>query len=257
MTTWARVIDLYIDLDAIGSGTTPLVNPLSNGRAPTPQFVQSDKFPLRLHFMRYDNDAAAWAAEDLPDGSAIVMAAKQDAADDFLLFSLTDWTDDADDYGAFYEGKLNLNTEPLTGTGDAVATYANGFLTAKADVEIQNADNSERTTFQFDVRINQQRFSDEGDPVAADPSYPAASSLVLKRAGAQDLAVGTKTYYISLASFALTAAPDAVLLTVEKPDAAADMIFANAYTITAAQVAYELSAAPTESGYKLHYLIIA
>lgn len=253
---WTRDIHLYIDLDAIGTGTNPLIKitGTSSTRAQTPQFVQGDAFPINLHFMRYDDETATYSSETLTDTS-LIFAAKQTPEDTDLLFYVDEFPPNTDNYGVYYTGLLNLNTTKLVGE-TAIEYNTTGYATAKADIEIQNPDNTQRTTIQFDVRINQQRFNTtDVAPTTAEPPYPPPTSLLTRKAGTSPLAQ-SKTGTIDISTFALTT-PPSLFPIIQKPDAAADSITVlSIFNVTTTSFAYELSATPTIEGYTLAYLLI-
>jgi hypothetical protein len=64
------------------------------------------------------------------------------------------------------------------------------------DIEVQNADNSERSTFQFTATVKKQAYAGESNPVPGAPLYPAPNQIMLKHAdGASIVFVDGKHAY--------------------------------------------------------------
>ncbi len=242
--TWQRQVDLYIDLDSFGTSDNPLlkISATSSTRASAPVFVAGDKIKLNLHLMQFENALGQWVSQQIT-GSTLIMCAKQLAADDSCLFSVSTFVEVESGGAYYYQGALDLNTNEI-----AELTYTGGYAAAHADIEIQNADNSQRATIQFSVRIAEQYYTGtEGDPTEGDPTYPAPGSLVLKFIGTESMSDKTATVDTSSAGFAST---PKIIITVESPE----MIFAVVRNITTTAFDVELSAYyPTT---KVHWLAV-
>ena len=243
--SWARYIDLNLDVDTLGTGDNPVMKMRGTqkiGDIPDFTLVNKDAVTIRLALRK--NVSGVWTTLQL-DSATGVLAGKKLIADTTLLFSCSTWVEqvDGDDY--FYIGTLNLNTIELdTALGDETD------VDCLIDVEFQNADNSQRCTFQFDGTIKQHVYAGEGDPTDGDPTYPAAGSLVVKHVGV--ITCGAKTGTADISSFGLALAPSEVLLSVESEA----MIFAVCRDITATDFDWEISSYDGGDGTKIHYLVI-
>jgi len=198
--TWAKQLDLYIDLDSLGTSDSPLLRVQGTSVSRTavpPVVVAGDTLLLKLHLVRYNSTTGEWVPQELDD-SAMLMLGKLLPADATPLFQVSSFTFAAD---STYQGILNLTSALITG-----ATFTGGLFTAHVDLEIQNSDNSLRATFQFSISIRQQYvIGTESDPTIAIPSYPAPDALILKRTGSTTpTAVST---LVDLSGFALEAPP--------------------------------------------------
>jgi len=171
-------LDLFINL-AAGPGGSLLHSAANLTRGANPVWSQNDKFTLRLWFLTpgatsFDPPTLTALADD-----AVIVLGGRPAADldaDGLLFSATSFTKGDDGGGPFYATDLNLNTASL-GTALTGQTH----LAVLVDVEIQNADNTERLTVpQFAVTILRDVVrGDEGVPLSGDPIYPVPAAIEL------------------------------------------------------------------------------
>jgi hypothetical protein len=175
------IANLYLDLAKSG-GPNPLLTGLAAARtlSAAPSFVHGDALTLRLHLC---NKGTALNSDATPvpllEGETLILAAKNPAdLHGASLFSATEWTPGPDDSGdpEYYEASLNLNTTQL----NTFFTSRTTPLRTLCDIEIQNADNSNRLTWQFTITIQPQRYTGiEGVPVDGDPPYPAPGALEL------------------------------------------------------------------------------
>lgn len=255
--TWNRVLDIYLNVESLRAETT-----LFRGRSNTDFLDQmgavvGDRILTRLHFTRRATAAGQpLEIQELPENNGIVLAGK--ARDNLgaagLLFSTTDFTEDSDDDGPWYESILDLNTQPLI---DAI-DVAGETLLCLVDIEVQNPDNTKRFTLQCLWRIRQQVFSgDEPEPQDGQPPYPPAGMLVVKYRGT--LAIGDGAATVTASGLGLEFTPAQVLVTLRKPDAAApgiavtgvldDSISTDGFTVA-------LQGETPSTGYKLDYLLI-
>jgi len=180
MSYWNRIACFYIDVDA--GGSPPLLDGKNSSPLTiTPIFIQSDKFPLQLYFReRSATTGGASAAVEQDPTDNIVFACKKtsELTGSTLLFSATGFVKVGTGDDICYQAMLDLYTLELIA---AMTTYTQP-LAVKVDIEIQNADNSERTTFQFDAQIKKHVYAGESNPLPAAPLYPAPSQIMLKHA---------------------------------------------------------------------------
>ena len=180
MTTWNRIACLYIDADALG--TPPLLDgKTSSPLTQAPIFIQSDKFPLQLYFRKKSaNTGGVSAAVEQDPTDNIIFAAKETSKinGSAVLFSAVGFVKMGTDDDICYQATLNLHTPELIA---AMADYA-APLPITVDIEVQNADNSERSTFQFTTTVKKQVYAGESTPSPAAPPYPAPNQIMLKHA---------------------------------------------------------------------------
>lgn len=256
--SFSRVINLYLNLDA--NAGNPLVSGLSNKEVrATPQFIQGDTALVRI-WPRTETGSATSPLETarLATGTNPVLAGKSSAALSAatLLFSALTWTEyntlaeDAGDW--YYEAELNLNTTEL----DAAITALSGTATSlavKCDIELQNADNTQRLTFQFDGSVLRQVYDGEADPTPGTPSYPLPATLLLTtNLATATVTSGEATVDFDITDAGLAASPDLCIpFGIQKPNHAADNIgILCAFPVNATTLRAYLTAAPTEAGYK-------
>lgn len=152
MSTFARVISLYVDVTKPG-GLQPLLSGKSSTEiASSPSFVLGDKFTLALYF-REPSSGITTASTAIEISGAIALGAKATADLDAtaLLFSASSFSAAGESDDLRYEAALNLNTAELAAAMEGADT-----LDVTIDIEVQNAGNSERLTFQFAAQIKRQ-----------------------------------------------------------------------------------------------------
>jgi hypothetical protein len=175
MTVWIKKLALYIDVDSAGKGGTPLLDGKASSRAPSlPVFVQGDKVPLELYFRTVATSALnASAAVEIPAGTAIVLDGKLPSkladADSLSLFSSSAFAVAGADDDLCYQTTLDLTDDKIEAAFVAAPTVTS--LTVRVDVELQNADNSDRLTFQFDITLKRQVYKGEPVTTGGAPSY--------------------------------------------------------------------------------------
>jgi hypothetical protein len=193
MTTWNRIACFYIDVDAFGSAPL-LAGKNSSLLNVTPVFIQSDKFPLQLYFRkRSATTGGASAAVEQDPTDNIIFACKEtsELTGTTLLFSAVGFVKVGTGDDVCYQATLNLHTPELIAAMSSVSAP----LPVTIDIEVQNSDNTERTTFQFTALVKKQAYAGESNPVPAAPHYPAPSQLVLKHAdGASLVFVGKEQH---------------------------------------------------------------
>lgn len=165
-------IALYIDIDA-GGGVACLLDGLSSSPANNlPVFCQGDAIPLQLYFREKAsstlNDSTSVT---LPADSVLHIAAKKvDSLDSAsYLFNASSFTAQTDALGTFYGSSLLLNTTEIQ---SLFAVLTSNEASILVDIEVQNADNTERITFQFSATLKQEVFNTVDIPATPDtPNY--------------------------------------------------------------------------------------
>jgi hypothetical protein len=176
VSTWNRIACLYIDVDVRGG------NPLLDGKTSAPlaaaqYFIQADKFPLQLYFRkRSATTGGTSAATELAATDNIVFSGKETAqiTGATPLFTISGFAVFGSGDDLCYQAVLNLDTIPLRAAMTSVPTLA-----ITIDIEVQNADNSERFTFQFTATIKKQAYNGEAIPLPGAPLYPAPNQIML------------------------------------------------------------------------------
>lgn len=235
---WDGKVTLSLYIDVTASGRMPLLEAgLSDTIGAYPILISGDEIPVRLYFMTPDPNGGAPTAEAPAAGSAIVLAGKKKGsiADEAIpLFLADDFAEvSQEDY---WEGTLNLDTVELDAAlGDEEE------ITVMVDVEI-SVDGS-IGTFQFPVTVKREVQEGEGEPV------PGA------RSGEIAVPAGSGSVALDLSDYQFSAAPR-MIGQVLKPSAGADNIFLAGLFVSATAAAFELSAAPGVSGYKIVWHIV-
>jgi len=182
MTTWNKELALYIDADAPEGALCLLDGLSSTTRQASLYLLQGDKLTIKLVFQRRA-DSLLNAAEnvELPMGAVIVLAGNPSPSLDSedLLFSATDFVRAVSDDIVYYSATLDLNTLEIR---ELFLQEEATELPIKIDIEIENADNTERVTFQFDAVLKQQVYSGQANPTPGTPVYPQPGAIVLKQA---------------------------------------------------------------------------
>lgn len=154
--TWDFFYPLYLD---VARPDAPLLNGISS--SPLQQsvtWVQSDSFPLRIHFRRRGAIQAPSVPVALPEELSLVLGGRRrnnsQIVGDPLVFSDT-FTPTATETDAWYETTLNLHTAEL----DALIASVNGPVTLQIDIEVGT-----RLTYVIPVTILPEAYRGEGDP---------------------------------------------------------------------------------------------
>lgn len=176
---WVKRIALYLDIEE-AAGDPLLDGTTSNARSSAPVFVQGDKFRLELYFRAPANSPLnASSAQQLPAGSVVMLAGKLttelDAAP--ALFSAGPFSEAGAGDTLCYAADLDMATVELTA---AFAAAAETSLTVRVDVEVQNSDNSDRLTYQFDVTVKQQAYGPGTTSGSGAPTYVTAAEAAAR-----------------------------------------------------------------------------
>jgi hypothetical protein len=177
---WDRYLELVVNLAARGastlttsiSGLTPLA---------TTDIVQNDDFPLRLRFVLPTNDSANPAeVVELADDAVIVFSGKDASAlsGSSLLYYCDSFVAGSDDNGPYYQGILNTNTTEVAAAFAALSS-AKATISVINEIEVQNADNTQRTSFQHACILRRQVFNGEATPTPGTPIYPAPTQILI------------------------------------------------------------------------------
>jgi len=126
-------------------------------------------------------------------------------------------------------------------------------LAVKCDIELQNADNTQRLTYQFDGSVLRQVYDGEADPTPGTPSYPLPAMLLLTtNLSTAEVEIGSDTVDFDITALGLATAPAMCIpFGIQKPGDAADNIsIISAFPVNATTLRAYLTAAPSEAGYK-------
>lgn len=245
--------NLYIDVDAPGGLPCLLSGKNSSGITTAPTYIFADCFPLNLYFRTRNGVGTASTAVGLASLN-IVVGAKllSNLSATSLLFSASDFVAVGTDDDLHYQAVLDLDKTEL-----ATALGSNKNITARVNVEVENADNSRRLTYQFDVVIQAQAYGGESSPTPGTPIYPVPSLLVTKIRGTVALTEGDTV--IAITGLNLPSVPAQILPSIRKPTAGADNVQIGGVADDSLSVdgfSVALAAAVPASGYKLDYLVI-
>lgn len=179
---WDRYVEFVINLAA--KGTDTLVRSISSLTTAKADIVQNDEFPVRLRFALPTNvSTSPLEVVRLAPGSVIVFTGKDAAnlsAGD-LLYYLDEFEEGLDESGYFYTGILNTNTDEALAAFTGLGSKSS--LAVTNEVEIQNAGNTQRTSFQHSSIFRRQVYNGEAAPTPAPPPYPVPSALLIVSAG--------------------------------------------------------------------------
>jgi len=176
---WDRYLEIIINLSERGANTA-LASQSGLTALRQADFVQNDAFPLRLIFVQETgNPSAPVEVVRLEPGSTIVFSGKLASVlggSTLLYYSDAFEEQGNDEAGWYYIADLDTNTEEVAAAFTALSSTKTTIATVN-EVEIQNADNTQRTSFQHACLLRRQVYNGEGAPDPAGPEYPAPSSL--------------------------------------------------------------------------------
>lgn len=172
IATWTFQYPLYLD---VARPDAPLLNGLSS--SPLQQaitWVQSDAFPLRLHFRKRGAIQSASIPVKLDEALSITLGGRRRLNGQIsgpLLVVSTSWTPGESETDAWYDTSLNLHTAEL----DALVESVNGPVTLQIDIEV-----GERLTFVVPVTIIPEAYKGEADPppTLGGPGYALRSASI-------------------------------------------------------------------------------
>ena len=241
--SFGRVANLYIDVDAYGNGSYPLLRYLHpytdgsvtfNGRVETlrtnPTWVLKDQVVLRANFLRRTSERNGATPVRLAGGSTMGFRGKINFAGGTLFHAPSFTEVHAGDGVYYYEAPLSLNTVELIAAIDTAASLA-----CKCDLEIRDAGLDERLSFQFDATILQEIYETVDDPEEIDLTYPAAEDIVVKHRGTHAMTAKEDTVDISGAGFST---PPTIIATAKH---ATSVIFCTVKAVRADEFDVEVS----------------
>ena len=238
------IYQMIIDADAPG-GVFPLLT-AEGATAPSPKFVAGDHFDLFLQFARRPAALGGDLTYLALSGSWSIMVGMRASrlASSSLLASAVDFGVSGDGYMA----ALSLNTTEMLAVFATTATPQTIWM----DIEIADAGNTRRVTYQFAVSINPQAYmAGETDPTPAEPEYPAPGAIPVRMVGSVDISPGATSVDIDV-----SADRDYVPVCVVRLPADGDLaIFVTCtHSLDRDGFTAVLSAAPEKEGYKLDYI---
>jgi hypothetical protein len=185
---WDRYLEIIINLSERGANTA-LASQSGLTALRQADFVQNDAFPLRLIFVQETgNPSAPVEVVRLEPGSTIVFSGKLASAlggSTLLYYSDAFEEQGNDEDGWYYIADLDTNTEEVAAAFTALSSTKTTIATVN-EVEIQNADNTQRTSFQHACLLRRQVYNGEGAPNPAGPEFPAPSSIATATALADE-----------------------------------------------------------------------
>jgi hypothetical protein len=190
--SWSRTFELVLNL------STRQGSPLAAGRTDaTPvesvTWYARDRFTLRIIPVERSASATSPTVRTrLAPGSVIVVKgnAKPTPGADPCLYNAVAFTEieDPDDIGQYYyEATLDLNTNEGNAAVDALVAPQDA-LECLFDVEIQDAANTERNTFQFRAFVKKDVVRNQGTPTPGSPLYPSPAQILVANNNLSELA---------------------------------------------------------------------
>lgn len=171
----ARVVDLLVNT-ARPPGAVLLARRSELLPAEAPVLVDGEKVLLRVQWVAPAATLeGAPAVVALEAGDVILFSLKTRASDATLLASGTGFLASGVGAELRYEALVNLDTAPM-----AAAVAEEPVIAAIGEIRVQNAANTARKSYQFPVTLRRRVYAGEGDPVAANPQYPAADAVALR-----------------------------------------------------------------------------
>jgi hypothetical protein len=174
--SFQRTLNLFVNLSSPGGPGSSMLrsrspNDLLSYAVP---FVFGDCFTLALWFLTPDPYGVDDSAVETVDGSILVGGRAAPGGD--LLFAASGFQQVGSGNTRHYEAVLNLNTAALR---EAIGTSAT--LAVIVDIELQNADNSRRMTYQFLAVVNAEYVATASGVELPGLHYPAPDQLVLRQ----------------------------------------------------------------------------
>ncbi len=170
----SRNVDLYLNL-ARPSDSVLLAGRRDLTIAEPPVWIDGEKPLVRIQFLTPSaTPGVAPEVTQLADGDVVVFALKKKTGGT-LLVSGTGFVLEGAGNERRYAALVNFDTTELVNAlGDETV------ISTVGEVRVQNAANTERKVFQFRCTVRGRIYNGEGDPLAADPEYPAIDSLALR-----------------------------------------------------------------------------
>ena len=244
MSVLTPKFSIIIDADLPG-GAYPLLT-AQGTPAPVPQWVVGDVFDLSIRFARkpttyggvltYLPLAGSWS---ITAGLKVNRAAATSLIASASAFGLSE-TD-------IYTASLSLNTVA------ALAVAAAGSVSSVwMDVEVADAGNTQRVSYQFAVQLNPQVYAvGDPNPDPEDPIYPAPGAIPVRCVGS----VAIPQAVLSVDIVVNSASDYIPVPIVRKPIATDPNVFAVCtHSLTRAGFTVALSAEVEKEGYYLDYI---
>lgn len=177
MPTFQRYIDLFVGATR-GSAATLFTSRKDTTPVATPQWIERDRFLLRVHFLDWPATQGAECDDlEIPDGDALVIAGKpEDAPDgDFLFKTVGFSVATFDSTKHRYEAIVDLNTTEMIAAMDAAP---GNQLRMRVTIQERDSGNTERLSFTFPLIVLAAVISgEEGAPAPATPGYYSAAEI--------------------------------------------------------------------------------
>lgn len=143
---------------------------------------------LRLHQTQSDG---TWSRVGLPTGWNMVLSAKLAAGDDTAYFTTTGWVASGSGTTLAYAATMDFAVSDAT-WGDP----AEPMRVFRADLEIRDATNAVRGTWQFEIELHRENYGSGDTPDDPDEPFldrPTADNIYVSFAAAQTLTSPQKT----------------------------------------------------------------
>jgi len=180
MSNLSLTVPVYVDLDP----SWPVLVKSSDTRLPAGSLVvvSGDKrlYSIRLH---QTPDGSTWQRVGLPSGWTMVLSGKRAPGGETAYFTNSTWTSVGSGTTLAYTATLDFGVDDAIWGDPAVPT-----LDFSMDLEIRDATNAVRGTWQFPLVLHRENYGSGDTP--ADPDYPfldrpAADNIYLSLDAAQ------------------------------------------------------------------------
>ena len=198
---WDIRRDLHIDIDA-SYGRFLLTSATDSSlRQPPPDFILGDSMPVRFHFWTRNPDGTLTVADPVATTTFRFSGRPAGApTGSDLLFLTTTFTQIS---AGVWEGTLNLAT---TEFADHLAATPVGAKVILGELEIRDATNTKRNSFQFDLTARPQVYDNEDTPLGLPtPEEWLGDTLIGSTAPSNTTVTGVA----ATATITLTAVPAA------------------------------------------------
>ena len=186
-------LDLHLDINAAYGRVLLTSATDSSLRQPAPSIVAGDAMPVRLYFWSRSSTGTLTAAD--PGETSVILFSARPAgvpSGSDLLFLCDNFTETET---GVWDGSLSLATAELAAH---LATAPAGAKIITGEVEIQNADDTQRLSYQFDLTARAQVYDNQDTPLSLptpaawlETQRPAPLIRTLEQGQPSDGSLGT------------------------------------------------------------------
>lgn len=178
--SWARRLDLHLDVDAPSNRNLLTSGTDSSILNSAPELIAGDALPVRLHFHRRGSTPGSLVAVDPGSGATIRFSGRAPgAASDALLFLTPSFTETEP---GVWDGVLDLATQEIV---DHLATDPppSPFITCEVEIEDPTTTPTTRRSLQFSARLLDEIYANQDAPtqLPGPDDYVAARAVMHDR----------------------------------------------------------------------------